>query len=269
MKRPALRNHQSQTPQYQPTMQNVHEVGGNGYVGNDGNCFRTKKIFVGGLPASLTEDEFKNFFERFGKTTDVVIIIDSLSRKPRGFGFITYELEESVECVMRRNYYNLNGKYVQVKRAVPKNVNYCIYCSNYANGHVGRGSASIQGPTSISPYYPAYGPFPSYGFFPGHGKSATVPYMTQNYWVPYPTTLGNISYGPSTIYENGFVWASVMEDPNRKESVMAGVNRVNEVDSNGTEGPAGEMEDLSPQIGDLKLDDDTSDRCDGGGASSS
>ena len=47
---------------------------------------KTKKIFVGGLPQSLKEDEFKGFFEKYGKIEDSVIMVDKDTNKSRGSG---------------------------------------------------------------------------------------------------------------------------------------------------------------------------------------
>ncbi|KAF5820927.1 putative RNA recognition motif domain, nucleotide-binding alpha-beta plait domain superfamily [Helianthus annuus] len=81
---------------------------------------RTKKIFVGGLASSVTENDFKNYFEQFGMITDVVVMYDHNTQRPRGFGFITYESEESVDKALQKTFHELNGKMVEVKRAVPK-----------------------------------------------------------------------------------------------------------------------------------------------------
>ncbi|KAM5565922.1 RNA-binding protein 1 [Rosa sericea] len=89
-----------------------------------GNNFRTRKIFVGGLSPSVTELEFKNYFGKFGRVTDVVVMMDSATHRPRGFGFITFDSEESVENVMQKNFHELNGKFVEVKRAVPREESY-------------------------------------------------------------------------------------------------------------------------------------------------
>ncbi|CAL5339077.1 unnamed protein product [Camellia sinensis] len=64
---------------------------------------RTRKIFVGGLASTVTEAHFKKYFEQ-----------------PRGFGFITYDSEDAVEKVLLKTFHELNGKMVEVKRAVPK-----------------------------------------------------------------------------------------------------------------------------------------------------
>nr|XP_043609925.1 heterogeneous nuclear ribonucleoprotein 1-like [Erigeron canadensis]XP_043609926.1 heterogeneous nuclear ribonucleoprotein 1-like [Erigeron canadensis] len=81
---------------------------------------RTKKIFVGGLASSVTESDFKNYFDQFGIITDVVVMYDHNTQRPRGFGFITYDSEESVDKALLRTFHELNGKMVEVKRAVPK-----------------------------------------------------------------------------------------------------------------------------------------------------
>ncbi|KAF8094236.1 hypothetical protein N665_0367s0021 [Sinapis alba] len=85
-----------------------------------GSPGRTRKIFVGGLPSSVTESDFKTYFEQFGTTTDVVVMYDHNTQRPRGFGFITYDSEEAVERVLLKTFHELNGKMVEVKRAVPK-----------------------------------------------------------------------------------------------------------------------------------------------------
>ncbi|KAE8656504.1 Heteroproteinous nuclear ribonucleoprotein 1 [Hibiscus syriacus] len=79
----------------------------------------TKKIFVGGLASTVTESDFKRYFDRFGTITDVVMY-DHNTQRPRGFGFITYDSEEAVDKVLQRTFHELNGKMVEVKRAVPK-----------------------------------------------------------------------------------------------------------------------------------------------------
>ncbi|CAL1381930.1 unnamed protein product [Linum trigynum] len=82
---------------------------------------RTRKIFVGGLASTVTEADFRNYFEQFGTITDVVVMYDHNTQRPRGFGFITYDSEEAVDKVLHlKTFHELNGKMVEVKRAVPK-----------------------------------------------------------------------------------------------------------------------------------------------------
>lgn len=81
---------------------------------------RTRKIFVGGLASSVTESDFKAYFEQFGSITDVVVMYDQNTQRPRGFGFITFDSEDSVDEVLTKTFHELNGKMVEVKRAVPR-----------------------------------------------------------------------------------------------------------------------------------------------------
>ncbi|CAN8245683.1 unnamed protein product [Cochlearia groenlandica] len=82
----------------------------------------SKKIFVGGLASSVTEAEFKNYFAQFGVITDVVVMYDHRTQRPRGFGFISYDSEEAVDKVLQRTFHELSGKMVEVKLAVPKDI---------------------------------------------------------------------------------------------------------------------------------------------------
>ncbi|KMZ65864.1 hypothetical protein ZOSMA_3083G00010, partial [Zostera marina] len=81
---------------------------------------KTKKIFVGGLASNVTESDFKTYFDQFGNITDVVVMFDHNTQRPRGFGFITYDSEEVVDKVPLATFHELNNKMVEVKRAVPK-----------------------------------------------------------------------------------------------------------------------------------------------------
>jgi len=55
----------------------------------------TKKIFVGGLAPSVTEAEFRAYFDKYGLITDAVVMFDRQTQRSRGFGFITFENEAS------------------------------------------------------------------------------------------------------------------------------------------------------------------------------
>lgn len=45
---------------------------------------------------------------------------DSVTHQLKGFGVITFDLEYSAEDVMMNNFYDFNGKQVEVERIVPK-----------------------------------------------------------------------------------------------------------------------------------------------------
>nr|CAD1831493.1 unnamed protein product [Ananas comosus var. bracteatus] len=84
--------------------------------------FKTKKVFVGGIPTTLTEDEFKNFFSKFGKVVDHEIIRDHATSRSRGFGFIVFDSEKTVDELLAKkgNMIDLAGTQVEIKKAEPK-----------------------------------------------------------------------------------------------------------------------------------------------------
>ena len=87
--------------------------------------FRTKKMFVGGLPPDITEEAFSGFFSQFGSLEDTVVMYDRDTGRPRGFGFITFASEDSVERVLENYESNyISGKWVECKKALPKHMQY-------------------------------------------------------------------------------------------------------------------------------------------------
>ncbi|KAJ0054655.1 hypothetical protein Pint_02811 [Pistacia integerrima] len=86
--------------------------------------FKTKKIFVGGIPATVNEDEFKDFFMQYGEVLEHQIMRDHSTNRSRGFGFITFETEEAVDDLLAKgNKLELAGSQVEIKKAEPKKPN--------------------------------------------------------------------------------------------------------------------------------------------------
>ena len=50
-----------------------------------------RKLFIGGLDPSTTTYGLRNYFEKWGVLTDVVVMKDPRTRRTRRFGFVTYE----------------------------------------------------------------------------------------------------------------------------------------------------------------------------------
>ncbi|KAG6429090.1 hypothetical protein SASPL_107129 [Salvia splendens] len=115
---PGVEAKRAMSREQQQTMKTGSNSSGGNFVGSDN--LKSKKIFVGGLPSTLTEDEFRGYFQDFGSVTDVVIMNDSNTGRPRGFGFISFTTEDSVDRVLQKTFHELKGKLVEVKRALPK-----------------------------------------------------------------------------------------------------------------------------------------------------
>lgn len=77
-----------------------------------------RKLYVAGLHAETTDEEFKEYFQGFGSVTDSVIIRKEQQQKM--FGFVTFEKCDDVdECLLKRPH-QIRDTELQVKRAVPK-----------------------------------------------------------------------------------------------------------------------------------------------------
>jgi len=86
--------------------------------------FKTKKIFVGGIPTAVNEDEFRDFFSQFGEVREHQIMRDHSTSRSRGFGFITFDTEQAVDDLLAKgNRLELAGAQVEIKKAEPKKPN--------------------------------------------------------------------------------------------------------------------------------------------------
>lgn len=82
-----------------------------------------RKLFVGGLNRDTSEQMFTDYFSQYGTIVDKVIITDTELKQSRGFGFITFEKSDSVESVFSSRPHEIDGKTVDVKRAMPRELN--------------------------------------------------------------------------------------------------------------------------------------------------
>jgi RNA recognition motif-containing protein len=57
-----------------------------------------KKLYIGNLPYTATEEELRGLFEEHGTTTSVAVIMDRETGRSRGFGFVEFETEASAEA---------------------------------------------------------------------------------------------------------------------------------------------------------------------------
>jgi len=56
-----------------------------------------KKLYVGGLPYSATEDSLKEMFAQAGTVESATIIMDKMSGRSKGFGFVEMSTEEEAK----------------------------------------------------------------------------------------------------------------------------------------------------------------------------
>lgn len=80
-----------------------------------------KKLYVGSLPYSVTEDELRELFSAFGPIESVRIITDKFTGQSKGFGFVEMANgEDAKKAVEGMNGKQLNGRTLIVNDARPE-----------------------------------------------------------------------------------------------------------------------------------------------------
>jgi len=86
------------------------------------NFPKTHKIFVGGVSMEATEDDVRIYFTRYGVVVEVNLVSDRQdpSRPHKGFGFVTFEDESSVDQALAKHYHTIKNKRCEAKSAEQK-----------------------------------------------------------------------------------------------------------------------------------------------------
>lgn len=80
-----------------------------------------KKLYVGGLAYSVTEQELETLFAEIGKVTSAAVIKDRDSGQSKGFGFVEMEDDAAaVKAIKELNGKELSGRSITVNEARPQ-----------------------------------------------------------------------------------------------------------------------------------------------------
>ncbi len=79
----------------------------------------SKRIYVGNLPFSASDDEVRDLFAQYGTVDTVNLITDRDTGRPRGFGFV--EMSDGAdEAIKALNQFEMNGRALNVNEARPR-----------------------------------------------------------------------------------------------------------------------------------------------------
>ena len=79
-----------------------------------------KKLYIGGLPYSTTDVELKDAFAQFGTVASAVVIVDKMSGRSKGFGFVEMSSdEEAQKAIGTMNGKDFGGRTLTVNEARP------------------------------------------------------------------------------------------------------------------------------------------------------
>ncbi len=79
-----------------------------------------KKLYVGGLPYSTTDDQLKEAFEQAGAVSSAIIIMDKMSGRSKGFGFVEFASDDDAQkAIDMWNGKDFGGRSLTVNEARP------------------------------------------------------------------------------------------------------------------------------------------------------
>ncbi len=79
-----------------------------------------KKLYIGGLPYSTTEDQLRDAFSQAGSVSSAVVIMDKMSGRSKGFGFVEFANDDdAAKAIDMWNGKDFGGRTLTVNEARP------------------------------------------------------------------------------------------------------------------------------------------------------
>ncbi|HEX2666866.1 MAG TPA: RNA-binding protein [Gammaproteobacteria bacterium] len=78
------------------------------------------KLYVGNFPFSVDESQLREIFSQYGEISELNLIMDRDSGRPKGFGFITFASQQSAEKALEQNGKDMGGRALRVNMAMDK-----------------------------------------------------------------------------------------------------------------------------------------------------
>ena len=80
-----------------------------------------KKLFVGSLAFSATDDDLAQFFASCGTVVSAKVVIDRDTNRSKGFGFVEMSTDEEAKAAISQlDGKELNGRAINVSEARPR-----------------------------------------------------------------------------------------------------------------------------------------------------
>ncbi len=80
----------------------------------------SKKIYVGNMSYSTTEQQLTDLFSQFGTVQTVNIVVDRYTNQAKGFGFVEMEDEAAEAAISALNGKEFGGRQLTVNEAMNK-----------------------------------------------------------------------------------------------------------------------------------------------------
>lgn len=80
-----------------------------------------KKLFVGNLPYSATDESLGEFFAKFGEVMSAAVIMDRATGRSKGFGFVEMTNDNEADtAIAQGDGAEMEGRKLTVSEARPK-----------------------------------------------------------------------------------------------------------------------------------------------------
>jgi len=89
------------------------------------DCFKQtdaddRKLFVGGLPTHAKTSDIQDHFEKFGEIEEIILKMDPVTGRSRGFAFITFKTVDGLGRALVTETQTFLGKNISIKKAESK-----------------------------------------------------------------------------------------------------------------------------------------------------
>ena len=109
-------------------------------------------MFLGGLKPELSDEDIKTHFEQYGTIVGFEMPFDKTKNARKGFGFITFEREETMRELIKKGKEIIGEHKIDLKKATPKSDNFSqgggynnFFGQDYNDGGYGSWGAYGQG----------------------------------------------------------------------------------------------------------------------------
>jgi RNA recognition motif-containing protein len=86
----------------------------------DAQQVNPRKLFVGNISWSVSEDQLRELFAQYGEVTDVRLVTDRMTGRSKGFAFVEYATEEmALAAVEALHNFEVDGRALMVSIARP------------------------------------------------------------------------------------------------------------------------------------------------------
>ncbi|XP_073251106.1 heterogeneous nuclear ribonucleoprotein A/B-like isoform X1 [Porites lutea] len=169
---------------------------------------RVKKIFVGGLKPETSDQQIREYFgSKYAPVKDIEYVQEHSTNKRRGFCFVSFDSEDTVDKICDLQFHHIDGNKVEVKRALPKEVQ--------------QQQAALRAAVAGRGMLPAAIAATAFGVVPGRGRATTTS-LTRGAGAAGLSLTYNPTYA-AALYGAAFGAASGAYDPALYPTAYAGL----------------------------------------------